>query len=564
MSILALKRGAMAALAFALATLVALGPTFAQSQFLEPFDGAPATPQTYSNPHNWDIFVQGFDQREVGSAVQVGQHGPNCEAPGFPYTTSNTHPLRGIADTVYVCNDHVMTAPGLTGYGAIYMTPPAVADFSSGSTTVSWDMSTLRTSARDWVDVVLTPLGQHSDMAYNNNDQHIPPNNIHVTLAGTNVWLAYERINGGQQFGQGQDVQIQGDGATTWNQVFQAHQLDSSASRRDQFQITLTRTTISVCMPGYSYQSQAQFCWLRNAQLAQPLDPNVWHDQASVMFSHRVYNAEKACGVTTEDQFNIDHTAYGDANCPPDTWHWDNVKIQPFVPFKVIQTTTPFFSTHSTSPTRVDFKEAAPAGSHLSFVSFGHTPDLRVSYNGGSTWTAPHVQPANAPSNGASEENGEQLYDPIPAGTSSVMVRGSNGFWGGFSAEGFVILGPAQAGASGATVTPTSTSTASPTATGTSTAAPTSTSTVTPTAAATTPATPTTVIVPTSTATGLPADTPVPTAAPTNTPAPVATDTPQPTPTPTVEPVLPEGVCSARISIKDGALNIEPTPCPVP
>src|SRR6185437_12879630 len=97
--------------------------------------------------------------------------------------------MRSEADTVFICNDHVMTSPGLTGYGAIYMTPPAVADFSAGATTITWDMSTLRTSARDWVDVVLTPWDQQSQMAYNNNDQHIPPHNIHVTMAGTNAML---------------------------------------------------------------------------------------------------------------------------------------------------------------------------------------------------------------------------------------------------------------------------------------------------------------------------------------------------------------------------------------
>jgi hypothetical protein len=470
-----------------LSLVVVLSPTgylnsvIAQSAgFLETFDGTPSTPAAYTNPNNWDIFVQGFNQNETGNTVPGGdprggnlaQHGPNCEPPGFPYNASNSHVMQSAADTVFICNGHVMTSPGLTGYGAVYMTPPAVADFSQGPATISWDVSTLRTSGRDWVDVVLTPWDQQSQMAYNNNDQHIPPNNIHITLAGTNVFLAYERIGGGIQYGQGTDVQINGDTSTTWDQVFQAQNppLTESPSRRDKFQITLTRTTISVCMPGYAYQGQSQFCWIRNAQLPQPLDPAVWHDHATVQFDDRVYNAEKACGVSTEDQFNIDHTAYGELTCPNNTWHWDNISIAPYLPFSVIKSVPENFAQHTGSPTTVTFQSPSVAGSYLAFVQFGHTPDLRVSYDRGATWHAPHIQPSIAPNNGASEENGEAIFDPMPAGVQAVMVLGSNGFWGTFEAMAFHLIGPPSGTASSSTVpTPTSTPVATnPTATPTS------------------------------------------------------------------------------------------------
>jgi hypothetical protein len=494
--------------------------------FAEPFTGAPATPQPYTNPHSWDIFSQGFNNSEVGASVQVGQHGPNCEAPGFPYTTSNTHPLRSDADTVFMCNDHVMTVLGLTGYGAIYMTPPAVADFSAGSAVISWDQSTLRTAARDWTDIVLTPPQERSNMAYNNNDQHIPIHNIHVSLAGTNVYLATQRTGGGTQYGQGSDVQINGDGSTTWDQVFAAHGLDESSVRRDTFQITLSRTNISVCMPGYSYQSQAQFCWIRNAPLPQPLDPAIWHNQAAVMINHRTYNPEKSCGVETMDQFNIDHSDFGDLHCPPDTWHWDNVNINPAVGFQIIQTTVPNLTINTPSATRVDFTAAAPAGAMLEFVQFGHTPDLRVSYDSGATWVAPHIQPAIAPNNGASEENGEDIYTSIPAGTRSIMVRGSNGFWGSYGVQAFHIVGPPG----GAVLPPVATATATATTAAASTATPTRT--------------------PVATATRTPTSTSTPTVGPTSTPTatalPNATATPVPTATP---PVSAAGLCEVSVRI---------------
>lgn len=472
--------------------------------FIETFDGTPSQPTPYTNPSSWSILVSGFSSQEAALGATIAQHGPNCEPPGFPYTATNSHLMHTAQDAVFICAGHVMTSLGVTGYGAVYMTPPAMMDFSGGSAVLRWDMSTLRTSARDWVDVVLTPWGEHSDFAYNNNDQHIPIHNIHITLAGTNVWQAFQRIDGGVQYGQGRDVQLAGDGFTTWDAVFQRAGVTESPSRRDTFEIRLNRTTLSVCMPSYDSPAGGVFCWI-NTSLPEPLDPAVWNDQATVMLSHRTYNAEKACNEDNGqpqpwvDQYNINHTAYGDLMCPPDTWHWDNVSIQPFVPYLIAPSSTEI--TRASGGT-VSFAQPAPSGSALSFVQFGHTPDLRVSYDGGATWTAPHIQPAIAPNNGASEENGESIFDAMPTGVQQVMVRGTNGFWGGFSASAFRIVGPPDNGLPIPTRVPTATplpATATPIPGPTDTPAPVPTTvpaTLVPTAV---------VIAPTSTPTPVPA-----------------------------------------------------------
>ncbi|HYK97538.1 MAG TPA: hypothetical protein VEU77_04015, partial [Candidatus Acidoferrales bacterium] len=138
--------------------------------FLETFDGAPGAPEPYANPHGWDITTTGLDSRQAGTAVQVAQHGAMCGAPGFPYAGANTHPIAHDSDQVFICNNHLMTVNGLTGYGAIYMTPPAMADFSAGTARISFDMSTLRTAARDWVYFTLAPFEGHNKFAYNNQD----------------------------------------------------------------------------------------------------------------------------------------------------------------------------------------------------------------------------------------------------------------------------------------------------------------------------------------------------------------------------------------------------------
>src|SRR5712691_11383980 len=220
-----------------------LDQVLAQSAaFLETFDGSPPLPTDYSNPTNWDILTTGFDPHEVGSSV--GQHGPHCEPPGFPYTSLNTHPLLTRAGGVFQCNGHIMTAPGITGYGAVYMTPPAVMDLNAGSTAVlKWDMSTLRTSSRDWVGVVLTPYNQHHVLAYNNVDNHVPPDNIHIVMGGTSVFLVTERVGGGT------DIPVPGDTNTQYQDVLrvQVSPLFEDAARRDTFEVALSPTHIRMC-----------------------------------------------------------------------------------------------------------------------------------------------------------------------------------------------------------------------------------------------------------------------------------------------------------------------------
>lgn len=460
---------------------IVLTPTIAQSgAFLEPFDGSPPAPAAYQNPHNWGIFSQGFDTHFNGQAGQVAQHGPACEPPDFPYTAGNTHPLRSEADTVFMCNDHVMTAVGLAGYGAVYMQVPAVAVLNP-SAVISWNMSTLRTAARDWVDVTLTPWAEQSEMAYNNLDQHIPLHNIHIALAGTNVFLATQRIGGGQAYNQGRDVQLSGDTFTTWDTVFQANGVSESASRRDRFEVTLTRTTLSVCLSDYAYQGQRPFCWLRNAPLAEPLDPAIWNDQVAVQLGHRSYNPEKSC-VNDQDPSQVltdGHSPYADVHCPPNTWHWDNVSVQPYQPFEIVKSVPEILAIRTTSPTRVNFASPAPADSYLTFVQFGETSQLRISWDNGSTWNIPRLQPAVAPST----ENGEAIFTPAPTGATSVMVRGANGFWGGYGVEAFKLVGrPDAAPKPRASATATAQASATATAQATATATATALATATPTA----------------------------------------------------------------------------------
>jgi hypothetical protein len=419
-----MKFAAMSALS-AVLTVAIVGLASAAGLFLETFDGAPTAPLTYQNPHSWDIFSSGFNTLENGAAVQVAQHGPACDRPGFPYTTSNTHPITSTADQVFICNNHLMTANGLTGYGAIYMVPPALADFSAGTAVLRWDMSTLRTAARDWVYFTLMPFDGHNKFSYNNNDQAVAPDNIDIKLAGPNVFQATQRVGGGG------DIAIGGDGFTTWDMVQAANGLTEDAARRDTFEIDLSSTHLRVCITGnntgqsYTYQGRSGFCWV-DSDLPTPLNAAVWHGQAVFLMTHVTYNAEKSCSAA-EDQFFIVHNPVGDAQCPPDTWHWDNVSINPAVAFTILNPQQRFaeFSDPGGANT-VTFAQPAPAGAHLSFVAAGDCNGQRFSVDGGATWIAALPQPATTQCQ--HPENGGEYWTPIPQGATSVKFTGQRGF----------------------------------------------------------------------------------------------------------------------------------------
>lgn len=407
----------------------------AAGTFLETFDGLPSSPTPFSNPNGWDIFPSGLDTRQNGTDAQRAHHGPNCGAPGFPYSSTNSHPLQSTQDTVFICNNHLMTATGLIGYGAIYMVPPAMADYSSGTATIRFEMSTLRTGSRDWVYFTLAPFAEHNKV-FDDGDSHVPQDSINLRLeGGGNTFTGWQRVGGAR-------TRIDGDSFTQWDNVQAANGVAPDAARRDVFQIDISRTHLRFCIVGnstgqtYAYKGQNGFCWI-DTDLPTPLSTGAWNDQAVFMMTHASYNVEKSCS-SEEDEFSIVHNATGDANCPPNTWHWDNVRIAPAVPFSILSPLQRLASFKDPSGTNiVTFSSPAPANAFLSYVAEGDCDQQRFSVNGGATWIAARPQTGESvcarPASG-----GGEYWTPIPAGTSTVKFTGSatSGRW---SAEAIAI-----------------------------------------------------------------------------------------------------------------------------
>lgn len=447
------------------------GVAIAQSGFIDTFDGAPAAPAPYPTVaplSAWDVTVHSRDgQTWQQLEPMTADHGATCAGPPA------THALTGVyADSVFQCANHIMTAIKAGGYGVIYMTPPVVADWADTPAVIQWDMSTLRTSARDWVDLWVTPYDEHLQLPLDNwlpdlngaprhamrikmdnggNGsifQVLPVTDFVTALLPGNWWTSYESfLTGG-----------------------------ASASRRDTFQLTLSRTHVRFGMPAYNF-------WWVDTDIT-----DLGWTSGVVQFGHHSYNPQKDCADTP--QFV----------CLPDTWHWDNVSVTPSAPFTITRATQPYVDP-STSST-VTFPVPAEAGSHLRFAGVGQTFDY--SLDSGATWLPMGLQPAERDN----PDKARNWWQAIPAGTQAVDVRGTGGWWGSWIARDISLWSQVAVPPSQRTPTPnipvpnTPTRTRTPTPPPSVTPGPTATDLPTPTSLPT--LTPTSVTVPTVTPTSPP------------------------------------------------------------
>lgn len=370
------------------------------SSYMQTFTGMPSTPAAY-RPPGWDVQIQSRDSGTwTDLEPMLADHGPACEGPPLQ------HPLTGdYSSHVFQCHDHVMTAIKAGGYGVIYLTPPALADFSQGETVIRWDMSTLRTSARDWVDLWITPPPDHLALPLDESLPDLaglPRRAVHTSIAGGSSVLATEVI-------------ADFLGNTYLPNTTQSYDtvLTPSAVVRSTFEVHLSRTHVKVGMPQYNL-------WWTDTDI-----PDLGWDQGVVQFGHHSYNPLKACN--------------DDGTCHADTWHWSNVSISPSLPITLTELAPRQLS--NLAPGGWAFPMPAPPGSYLQFsannapgfVDWTHvgSPAIDLSWDGGATWQTTLPQP----SGGATTHDylaARSYWVPVPAGATAVQVRGQGGYWGGY------------------------------------------------------------------------------------------------------------------------------------
>lgn len=394
------------------------------------FTGDPPGPAPFSDP-NWDVQVH---SRDVWTATELesmqAAHGPDCGAPPA------THQVSSYEEAVFNCRNHVMTALNATGYGVIYLTPNVMVDFSSGEAVISWDMSTLRSSDRDWVDVWVTPWADNMALPLEGWTPDLtgnPENAIHVRMDGSGT--------AGPLDGRFRILVIK-DGVETSYGLSDNYNdfLVQDAARRDKFELRISKTRITLSMPGY------------NQVLADEAIPALDWSQGVVQWGHHSYNPNKGFAP----------------NAGPGTWHWDNMSVSPAIPFTMIHADRRY-----TNNGKVNFSAPAPAHAFLRFAAQGG----QVEVNDGSGFRT--VQP---------QQDGDgfeaaSYFVPIRQGASSVDIRMTkSGSWfnGPYFAKDFTIWAQGGSGSLPSTATPTQAlPTSTPTRTGTT--APTATGTVSPT-----------------------------------------------------------------------------------
>jgi cell division septation protein DedD len=464
--------------------------------FLATFDGDPTAPEKFVNTQDYNDFDVQVHSRDSGTwqtlEPVMAEHGTDCMASpdnmAFP-----THLISNYDETVFHCKNHLMTTIHAGGYGLIVLTPNAMADNSSGTSVVQFDLSTLRMSVRDWVDVWITPFNENLTLPFDQGNvdlQGIPKTGIHIIMSafnGQSTFRAYYIQNY-------VETELQD---CWWCTIDQYLPQGESAATRQKFQLTWSKTHVKFEMLPSATSTGAT--WVDDNT------PDLGFTKGVVQFAHHSYNPDKDNSCIAPNP-----SVNGVSTCS--TWHWDNLSVSPAVPFTIIKADKRYVNS-TTDWQKITFNSPAPVGSYLRFSAVG---EPLLSFDNGATSQVLSTQTSSQ----EALNNGEVLwghaasfFTPIPEGTQSVYIklRAHPGNWYteqyGMIAQDFAIWSDtlSQSGA-----TPTATSQPSPTVqiTPTPTSAPTATLTPSPT--------------PTPTATPTPTSPPTPTSIPTATPTPTA------------------------------------------
>lgn len=374
-------------------TIAVPTPTRVNS-FLETFDNQAATPIPW-NPGNWDVVVHSRD-RETWLQLNPMEaaHGVNCDPPPDKHTITNYE------DVVFLCRDHLMTALRADGYGVVYLTPNQLVDFSTGEAIIRLDVSTLRTTNRDWWDIwimkpqdnLALPLEQWlPDL------QGEPKNAIHIRL----------------NFGSGSNPSgvFIGEVVTNFNavQLSRARTLGyetlfiPSALQRRTFELRISKTHIRFGLPDFN------FWWIDT-----DIPPLTW-ETGMVSIGAHSYNPFKDC-----------------VSCLPSTYHWDNISINPTIPFTLLRGDRRYVNSETTSLVQFDTPSTIPG--FLRFSGIGS--NIQVSFNNENIWRLAALQ--------VQEENDsghfKTYWMPIPIGTEQVRFKGERWYGGGWFVKDISII----------------------------------------------------------------------------------------------------------------------------
>ena len=398
------------------------------------FDGAPATPQAFSDP-SWDITYSAVGHGELGApgdaSGAVVQHGSACQSPGVDGSVRHTAPT--YADHIFQCANHMMTyPPGVTS--AIRLVPNQVVDLTSGEGRVRFDVSTLSLSSRDWLSLFIQD--------WSVQEQKITDSNIPSAQGNPRNAFHFEQgVCGSFTSEPGTWVIEYYNSNRSETCIAPSHSVDEVLTRS-----AVTRTTFEAVI---NRNGHVKF-WLPtlNHVIAEgDVAPFTW-DRGVVTFIHNSYNPEKGTNPLTGG-------SVGERN----TWHWDNISVTPGLPFEIIK--TDHRGSNTAAVDTFNFSTPLPADSVVRFEAFSDTGAgaVRVAFGNG-PWVTPtkmsaHTKPENAVS---------YTVAGVEGATSITIevVQGGYGFVRDINNVSAYALGVAPSTPPTGTATPTATASPSP------------------------------------------------------------------------------------------------------
>ena len=275
--------------------------------------GVPTAPQRWDGGANFDIQVHTRDDYDVGNDAHLADHGSDCGPPPMQ------HEITGWQDAVFICKDHVMTSILNGGYGEIVLTPDQMADWSGGPVTISWSVSTWRTSKRDWLTLSVTPFDKQLALPFNIGgvDLHGMPQDF--------IQLEQGSFNDGTQW-----LMEQGANSFDWQRINEEWPLFNDQTGIKDSKATRTPFEFTFDRHSYLFRVAPNAPVGAGTVIMKGVFP---HDldftRGVVQFAQHSYNAEKCAEGPMLDQ----------PTCTDGTWHWSNFGISNAVSYSMAKPT---------------------------------------------------------------------------------------------------------------------------------------------------------------------------------------------------------------------------------
>jgi hypothetical protein len=370
------------------------------------WSGTPLSPQPWNPVSGFDVvihdrdYTQTYDRPYSFSAM----HGSDC-GPFAGFGVGGTHTVSTYQDSVFVCNNHLMTGINGQGYGEIAFTPAELLDWSQGPVTATWQVDTLRTSCRDWLSFNVMPFADNLLVTDGIGvDLYHEPKNELMFTTGASCGNNFT----GTDIRNFAEASIPGPGGAVEDVVDTTSAL--AAKNRQTFELDISSTHVRFGMPAFNK-------WFVDGDLRSPLP----YSQAVLQFEQHSYTPDKECNPSA-------------TFCAANTWHWSNIAISNGVPFTILRADRfQVAGGHVADgiPDTVSFSAPAPANSFLRFEAVAGTGSVRFSTDGGQTWITPtHQQPSQNEPSGALTDGQTCLYFwPIPAGATQVKFQAADTYW---------------------------------------------------------------------------------------------------------------------------------------